>query len=401
MNFLKRNIKLLLNKLTGIKLRKNKLPAQKDIHKILIISLYFAGDLLFHSAVIELLKKIYPKAEIDIWTRASSAELLKSDKRINKFVIYDNIKTTDYRDISSPDKTEYNYHINNLRKNNYSLVIDLTGKKSTALAVKEIKADFSIGLNYDYHGFCYDKFVYLNTASEKGHLIDKYLDVIKIGLNISEKKWQELRSVILTKPYIYSDAESISQAERFLSERGLFGKKYAVIHLTSGWAAKELPVSTFSELIEHLELSGIDYIFVGENRDKDRLLEIETFLKNKYELKNRFAELSFKVSAELISKAILFIGSDSAPLHIAAAYEIPAIALFGPTNPAFSAPVGNNVKVIYHKLHCSAADDKQYCTRNGGFTCPYYECMISISSAEIINAADELWNLRKGMEADA
>ena len=400
MNILKRNIKILLNKLTGIKLGKNKLPSQNDIHKILVISLYFAGDLLFHSAVIELLQKIYPKAEIDLWTRASSAELLKSDPRINKFVTYDNIKTTDYRDISSPDKTEYSNHINNLKNNNYSLVIDLTGKKSTALAVKKIKADFSIGLNYDYHGYCYDKFVYLNTSSEKGHLIDKYLDVIKIGLNINETKWLELRSEIKTKPYIYSEDESILKADRFLSERGKKKKKYAAIHLTSGWAAKELPVITFSELIEYLEGTGIEYVFIGDNNDKIRLTEIETLLKNKYALKNRFAELNFKESAELIKKAVLFIGSDSAPLHIAAAYEIPAVALFGPTNPGFSAPVGNNVKVIYHKLHCSASDDKQYCTRNGGFTCPYYECMISISSAEIIKAVNVLWGTGKVKTAD-
>ena len=153
-------------------------------------------------------------------------------------------------------------------------------------------------------------------------------------------------------------------------------------------------------MIEYLEGTGIEYVFIGDNNDKIRLTEIETLLKNKYELKNRFAELNFKDSAELIKKAVLFIGSDSAPLHIAAAYEIPAVALFGPTNPGFSAPVGNNVKVIYHKLHCSASDDKQYCTRNGGFTCPYYECMISISSAEIIKAVDELWGTGKVKTAD-
>ncbi|HRQ30786.1 MAG TPA: glycosyltransferase family 9 protein [Saprospiraceae bacterium] len=397
---IKNIIKKLLNLAAGVKFPKNSKPSDQNIKSVLVISLYFAGDLLFHSAVIEMLKKIYPHAEIDLWTRTSSAALLKNDPRINQFIIYDNIKTTDYRNSSSLDKTEYSNLINDLKKNNYSLVIDLTGKKSTASAVKQINADFSIGLNYDYRGYCYDKFVYLNTASEKGHLIDKYLNVIQKGLNINTNEWSKLRSEVKTKPYIYSDENTAKEVDKLLLNMGLMGREYIAIHLTSGWAAKELPLNTFSEIIMNLESTGKAYIFVGDANDKKRVKEIDAMLDMKYDLMKKFANTDFKRSSEFIRKASLFIGSDSAPLHIAAAYEIPSIALFGPTNPGFSAPVGHNVKVIYHKLHCSASEDKQYCTRNGGFTCPLYECMISISSAEIINAVDLLWSKGKVKTAD-
>lgn len=392
---IKKNIKLLLNKATGIKFSKKKLPETNDIRKILIISLYFAGDLLFHSAVIEILKKLYSNASIDLLTRSSSAGLLKNDPRIDNFILYDNLKTTDYRDQSAPDEIGYKNLINDLKIKNYSLIIDLTGKRATALAVKQIDAGYSIGLNYDYNGRAYDKFVYSNTASEKGHLIDKYLNVIKSGLNIDNLKWQELRKSVLTKPYIYSDPDSVLKAEKILEKMGLRWKSFAAIHLTSGWPAKVLPLKTFSDLIVYLESEGINYVLVGDSNDKKRAAEIDEMFSNKYDLKNKFAATDFKCSSELIKFSRLFIGSDSAPLHIASAYEIPSVALFGPTNPGFSAPTGKNVKIIYHKLHCSASDDKQYCTRNGGFTCPYYECMASISSSEIINAVKELWGSGK------
>lgn len=390
-----------MNLLTGLKLSGRSKPSDQNVRTILIISLYFAGDLLFHTPVIELLKKIYPNASIDLWTRTSSAGLLKNDPRINEFIIYDNIKTTDYRDNYKPNDVEYSAHLNKLKAKKYSLVIDLTGKKSTALAVKSIDPAYSIGLNYDYHGYCYDRFVYSNTASEKGHLIDKYLNVIQKGLNININEWSKLRSEVKTKPYIYSDVNTSKEADKLLLNMGLRGMEYIAIHLTSGWAAKELPLNTFSEIIMNLESSGKTYIFVGDANDKKRVGEIDSMLNMKYDLMKKFADTDFKGSSELIRNASLFIGSDSAPLHIAAAYEIPSIALFGPTNPGFSAPAGNSVKIIYHKLHCSAAEDKQYCTRNGGFSCPYFECMISISSAEIINAINELWNMRKGKIADA
>lgn len=392
---IKNIIKKLLNLATGVKFPKNSKPSDQKIRSVLVISLYFAGDLLFHSAVIEILKKLYPNASIDLLTRSSSAALLRNDPRIDNFILYDNLKTTDYRDQSAPDEIGYKNLINDLKIKNYSLIIDLTGKRATALAVKQIDAGYSIGLNYDYNGRAYDKFVYSNTASEKGHLIDKYLNVIKSGLNIDNLKWQELRKSVLTKPYIYSDPDSVLKAEKILEKMGLRSKSFAAIHLTSGWPAKVLPLKTFSDLIVYLESEGINYVLVGDSNDKKRAAEIDEMFSNKYDLKNKFAATDFKCSSELIKFSRLFIGSDSAPLHIASAYEIPSVALFGPTNPGFSAPTGKNVKIIYHKLHCSASDDKQYCTRNGGFTCPYYECMASISSSEIINAVKELWGSGK------
>ena len=38
----------------------------------------------------------------------------------------------------------------------------------------------------------------------------------------------------------------------------------------------------------------------------------------------------------LTRRARLFIGGDTGPLHLAAALQVPIVAIFGPTDPAFS-----------------------------------------------------------------
>ena len=48
----------------------------------------------------------------------------------------------------------------------------------------------------------------------------------------------------------------------------------------------------------------------------------------------------------MISAADGFVGNDSGITHLAAALGIPAIALFGPTDPAVWGPRGENVLVI-------------------------------------------------------
>ncbi len=397
MSAIKNNIKKAINAVTGNKLCKNKLPENNSIKKILVISLYFAGDLLFHTTVIEAISLLFPNSKIDIWVKSGSGDLLKNDQRINNIIIYDNIKTAAYRNNSKYNFKETVKFIKILRKTKYDLIIDLTGKYSTALISHFSKPGYSIGINYNYFGFCYDKFVFLNTASEKGHLIDKYLTVLKQGLNINDQEWNSLRKDIKTKPYIYPDESSVRKINEILFQKKIAPGNYITIHLTSGWDAKMLPIRTFAEVIKYLEENKYEYLFVGNSGDKEKLTEICKILNDESgSIYERFIELNLNESAELIHRSKLFIGSDSAPLHIAGAFEIPSIGLFGPTNPLFSNPVGENHKYIYHELFCSAAVDKQYCTRNGGFTCPLYECMNTIRADEIIELINNMYGIEKG-----
>lgn len=397
MDSIKVKVKKILNILSGRKMYRNKLPELKNVKKLLIISLYFTGDVLFHTASIQALSKLLPDAKIDIWLKTGSLDILQNDPRINKIVIFDNIKTSGYRDNAKFHFKKTLSFIKELRKTKYDLIIDLTGKYSTALITLLAKTNYSIGINYNYFGFCYDKFVFLNTASEKGHLIDKYLIVLKQGLNINDQEWNSLRKDFKTKPYIYPDESSVRKINDILFQKKITSGNYITIHLSSGWDAKMLPIGTFAEVIKYLEENKYEYLFVGNSGDKEKLAEICKILNDESgSIYERFIVLNLNESAELIHRSKLFIGSDSAPLHIAGAFEIPSIGLFGPTNPLFSNPVGENHKYIYHELFCSATVDKQYCTRNGGFTCPLYECMNTISASEIIELINNMYGIEKG-----
>lgn len=386
-------IKNIVNSLFGNKFFKNKLPKQDNVKRILIISLYFTGDLLFHTAAIEALKKLLPGVKIDIWAKSRSLDIIRFNPAIANILTYDNIKTASYREESSSDLSGKISFLKRLRRANYDIIFDLTGKYSTGLFTLFAKPKYSIGINYNYFGFCYDKFIPLNTASEAGHLIDKYLSVIRTGLNLDSKEWNEIKDKVSTKPYVYLSNDDTVVIDRLLNEK--FGSKdvpYIVLHITSGWSAKELPPGTFAEIIKYLNSIDIRYLIVGDSNDENRINEISGII-NEEALKPEkyFVKLKLTQSAELIRRSKLFIGSDSAPLHIAGSFGIPSIGLFGPTNPDFSNPVGDNHKFIYHKLHCSASDDKQYCTRNGGFTCPFYECMNTIKSFEVISLIKTLY----------
>jgi heptosyltransferase-1 len=48
----------------------------------------------------------------------------------------------------------------------------------------------------------------------------------------------------------------------------------------------------------------------------------------------------------LTRRARLFIGGDTGPMHLAAALQVPVIAIFGPTNPARNGPYGTRSVVL-------------------------------------------------------
>jgi heptosyltransferase-1 len=48
----------------------------------------------------------------------------------------------------------------------------------------------------------------------------------------------------------------------------------------------------------------------------------------------------------LTRRASLFIGGDTGPMHMAAAFQIPVVAIFGPTNPVRNGPFGTRSMVL-------------------------------------------------------
>jgi heptosyltransferase-2 len=90
---------------------------------------------------------------------------------------------------------------------------------------------------------------------------------------------------------------------------------------------------------------------------------------------------------ELINKIAsldLFITGDSGPMHIAAAFQIPTVAIFGPTKDKETSQWMNNKSIIVKKnLNC------QPCMKR---TCPlqHHDCMNLIKAVDVLTAVSRI-----------
>lgn len=95
---------------------------------------------------------------------------------------------------------------------------------------------------------------------------------------------------------------------------------------------------------------------------------------------NLCGKLTPRESAALLTKAALFIGHDSGPMHLAEAVGIPCVAIFSARNkPGAWFPYGNNHTVIYHKVDCYGC---------GLEVCEHHakKCITSITVDEVYEA---------------
>ena len=86
----------------------------------------------------------------------------------------------------------------------------------------------------------------------------------------------------------------------------------------------------------------------------------------------------------LIAGARAVVSNDTGPMHIAAAFNKPLVALFGPTDPVKTGPYGwqknKNFRVIKSGVSCSPCFKKK---------CSNFVCMDNISVDEVFEAIEE------------
>jgi heptosyltransferase III len=102
----------------------------------------------------------------------------------------------------------------------------------------------------------------------------------------------------------------------------------AVIHPFAANPAKTWPARRFVEVARRLEASGHHVTVIGGSTDDLSLFRAFRILQA--------APLSEIKS--LLASASLFLGNDSGPAHMAAAFGVPSIVLFGVTDPAIWGP---------------------------------------------------------------
>jgi heptosyltransferase-3 len=139
-------------------------------------------------------------------------------------------------------------------------------------------------------------------------------------------------------------------------------RPYAVLHPMASAPEKTWAFSNFLAVAEHIQGNlGLEPIFIGGPGESLIAFERYTCVSG----------ASLEEVKSLLAGAALFVGNDSGPAHMAAAFDLPVVALFGPSDPA-----------IWHPWQTASA----VMTSNGGIN--------SIQVSQVVEAIESLPVLR-------
>jgi ADP-heptose:LPS heptosyltransferase len=296
----------------------------KNVKKILVFKLCCIGDIIFLTPTIKALKNNFPGAQITYihssWVESLISYLPNIDKSIefnppvNKNIIFKLLSAVKL--------------IIKLRKENFDLVFlgHRTNYFGLLLYLSGIKFRF---------GFGETKFMNC-TAKYDGslHETKRYLNVLqRNGIKVNDE------SVSLITP---KDKNEIKEQNGIEREKFIIGiYPFGGVNPGTDMNIKRWEIDKYYKLIESI---SNDYpenkiiIFEGK-MDGEKL--------NKFNPKKN--TLIKDIDIDLISICDVFICGDTGPLHIASAFNISTLSVFGPSDPRLVAPINNNSENVIHK----------------------------------------------------
>ena len=183
-------------------------------------------------------------------------------------------------------------------------------------------------------------------------------------------------------------------ARRCLGRLDADRRPVAVLQLGRIEDVRSWPAESFATLADRLLVSGYSVLVLAGPQEIEAGHRVQSLLKGERPfLHFEIGSMSLaEVGAAFVSLAAkntdkksgalenVFVGGDSGCLHLAAACGLPSLALFGPQDPERTAPIGENVRVLYHPEVASCIP----CSRRECHHPTQSFCMRSITVDEVV-----------------
>jgi len=313
--------------------------------KIFIEIPTWLGDAVMVTPAIENIVAQYPNCELTILGSFVSSKIFAYHPNVKKILIDDSKKS--------------GFRYTNLFK--------------IAKSIGSVDIAFSFRRNFtsDFLLFFIDakeKYRYKRYTQDEIHLVIRYNDFINRSLKIDTTPKK-------LKIYGYEKKEN-SNPTLGINPGATYGS-------AKRWYPKE-----FAKVIIELSKS-YDTLIFGGSGEVDMAKDIEEELKRS-NITNYQNLAGLTTVEELIAKIAnldLFITNDSGPMHLAAAFGIPTVCIFGPTKFSETSQWQNEKSVIVKKEFGCMPCMKRECPLGGE---EYHQCMKSIYANDVLEKVKEI-----------
>jgi heptosyltransferase-3 len=214
------------------------------------------------------------------------------------------------------------------------------------------------------------------------HTVETNLDALRrLGIVPLEA---DKRLVVVPSP----DDEAYIEGE--LTRRGLDRTAFAQLHPGSRWMFKMWDgAARTAEVVLSLTRRGLPVVITGARDEREQALVAQVLgalpAGARAQVHDLAGTLTLPQLAALTARARLFVGVDSAPMHIAAATGTPSVVLFGPSDEREWGPWQ-----VAHRVVAADGYPCRPCRNDGCGGGKRSDCLDNLPAARVIAAIDDL-----------
>lgn len=337
--------------------------------KVLIVKVSALGDVVHALPVLAYLKSADPGIQIDWLVEQSFSAFLDDHHLIDHLY---RIDTRAWRKSGVKASMQGVLSIiREIRKSRYDCVLDLQGNAKsgmfTLLSGAPLRFGFGrAGVRESLNLLATNRKVPLGCNDH--HVTDR-------SLAIARAAFPDGTEVVTAGP-LPVDQDAASQVVRKLDEYGFTGPALVVLHYGTTWVTKHWPLVSWQKLANKLieELGLRPVLTWGNDQELAAVRSIQQACNDRALVWPRG---NLKDLTALLARADLVVGSDTGPIHIAAAVGTSTVSIFRVTDPKRNAPRGDNHSHISATMDCAACLRKK-CDRDA-------ECGSSIPVDAVFN----------------
>ena len=347
-----------------------------ELRRALVIKLRHHGDVLMTSPLLSVLKAQAPRCAIDALVYDDTAPMLEDHPALCQLHTIDR----KWKSLGLLQQFAAEWRLlSTLRARHYDLVIHLTEHRRGAWLTRLLSPRFSVAPELAARGrFWRNSFTrhYVLDKTGRRHVVEYNLDALReLGIDP-----QSAQKKLVMVP---GDAAETRVAE-LMRAHGLSAQGFIHLHPTSRWLFKCWPADKMAVLMNTLYTQGHRLVLTAapDAQESAMIAEINALTKAPYI--DLSGQLSLKELAALTAQAKLFVGVDSAPMHIAAAMGTPTVALFGPSGDKEWGPWQVAHRVVANIHACRP------CGKDGCNGSKVSDCLVSLPVASVLHATSEL-----------
>ena len=313
------------------------------MQSILIIAPNWIGDAVSTQPLLANLKALYPDSEIDVLASNWVAPIYRACSEVHEVI---EVKF-------EHQKLQWNLRkqlANEIEVKKYEACFVLPNSFKSALIPWLANIPFRIG----YRGEL--RFGLINLALDnpskiiRPPMVEHYLALSQL------LKDGEALSFTKAIPRLSVSNTAKQAVERELQNTHInAGSIYVLCPGAEYGPSKRWPTEHFAVLVQNLisQNSSNQIILLGSKSDHALAQEITSQAKRAGNIHNWCGNTSLDEAIALIGMSTAVVSNDSGLMHVAAALQIPQVAIFGSSDPAHTPPLSDKAKIMWLNMACS------------------------------------------------